>query len=286
LNFHSDQKTVQDFIRTGDVEGAIQFLDQLELSSSTRQQLILIEAEYNELKRAENKGVITQQDAQLRRNQINDRLLQLVADRNVVDEPSPNSGRWLLIGVGVLLLSLSFWYFTSNTSPKSCLDFPEDVENRIVVAPFENVGSTPAKPHIVLRDRINQLALNNQLSSLAKLFEEERTWNLNEIEMMTKECDSNVYIWGTYSNRSDSIRLILNYYFTDEPDLAQIGTPIALKDVTVLQSGKMLKGLDDAILSLCGLIALRDGDRPLAKKWFQKVEQKEALDRDILTQLN
>ena len=54
-----------------------------------------------------------------------------------------------------------------------------------------------------------------------------------------------------------------------------------LKDVTAIQSGTMLKNIDDAILSLCSVIAIRQGNTEITRKWLGKMGEKEEIDRQL-----
>jgi hypothetical protein len=77
----------------------------------------------------------------------------------------------------------------------------------------------------------------------------------------------------------------MEYYFTKAPEANVLSQLVTLKDVTSLQKGTMLKSLDDAIFSLCGVIALREGNNALAKKWLEKVGKKEQMDMEVLKAL-
>jgi len=47
----------------------------------------------------------------------------------------------------------------------------------------------------------------------------------------------------------------------------------------------MLKDLDDSIMSLCAVIALRKGNKALAKKWLNKIKKLEHVDKELLALL-
>jgi len=85
--------------------------------------------------------------------------------------------------------------------------------------------------------------------------------------------------------KSDSIRLNLQYYFSSNPDFGKVHERITLKDITELQRGMFSKNLKDTIMSLCGLIAIRENNMPVAKKWFEKIANKDMSDQKILDEL-
>jgi len=242
--------------------------------SHAQSELAIIEAEYNELKNAELKGTLSSEAIQLRKNQINNKLLSLLEN-----EPSPISttlsknNLWkIILPFGVVAAMFGLWFLFSNT--QNCPTFPPDFKNNILVMPFENVGNlqNTAKPQTILKNKINQLAKENNLSSIALLNENFESMSNEKAHSLGENCYVDLLIWGEYSSRANSIYLILNYSFTDQPDWNLSYELIALKDVTAIQSGQMSKSLDDAIFSLCGIIAIRENKNELAEKWFDKVK--------------
>jgi hypothetical protein len=272
---------VQDFIITGKIKEAFVFLRTQKLDNTTTHHLNILEAEYTELRQSENKGVLSYQDIQLRKNQLNDKLLALFREdlsaSNTVSKS--NKSLWLL-PVLLVLGGLSFWLF-NQPEAYVCPDFEVEKNNKILVLPFVNVGENSAKPHILLRDRINQLSDKNNLSSIAECGSTFDDMTMRKAPKLTTQCDADLIVWGTYSS-SDSIRLVLQYYFAEKPNAANLGEFLTLKDVTEIQTGSMSKVFDDALFSLCGLIALREGDMPLTEKWLRKVGNKEKIDKRIL----
>lgn len=272
-------------ITAGKTKEAIAFLRKQSLPNSVSKKLNLIEAEFNKLREEETKGVITFEEKQLRRNRVNDKLLSLF-ENDAAAAGSSKFRNWLLLILPLILLVLGSLFWSKNNTPTyECPKFPTEFNNKILILPFENVGSETARPHVILRDKINTLTAKNNLSSVAKPCSPIANVTIAEAPEIAQECEANLLIWGNYSARTDSIRMTLNYYFTDTPEESKLGEMLALKDVTGLQSGKMLKNLDDAILSLCGIIAVREGNEPIAKKWFEKVKKKEDFDREILGKL-
>lgn len=187
--------------------------------------------------------------------------------------------------VGALLLAFAgglIWWFGSVQH--TCPYFPKEVRNKIIVMPFINVAGGVAKPQTVLIDRINQLAHKNNLSTVAGLGSAKDV-NRRNASLIAQNCKANVIIWGTYS-MSDSLRINLKYHFSHSPQEHKVGTLLEIKDVMdLLQEGEMMKTHDDAILALCGVIAMREGKEIIAKKWFEKVKEKDQLDRQLLNAL-
>ena len=282
---------VRSLIQSGKTTEVFELLRKQPIAAYIRQSLAIIEAEYYELRKEEARGLLSFEEKQIRRNRINSKLLALL-------EETPPLGRKIglyrgyllwIIPIGLVVIGLLiFWKMSPTPAVYVCPEFEETYNNKIMVLPFENLGKDIAKPQLVLRDRINKLTDKNNLSTIAKLGEPIEDLTINEAPDAAKKCNANVIIWGTYHNKADSMALILQYCFTEHPNWNNAGQLMEFKDITQLHNGRMLKDLDDAILSLCGIIALREGNNKIAEKWFDKVVQKEAIDRialDVLESL-
>ena len=270
----------KDLLGAGDTAAAIAFLKSEKMPALDLKTLTLIEADFNAVRQSELKGLIDFQEARLKYNQINERLISLAeaGDPAVLNSKNKSRRNWILVAL-IPVLAAVFWFvfFQKNDG---CPDFETGKKNKILILPFENVGSEPARPELILRNRINELTSKNNLSASAKLLSTETKVASTDSEkslQLAKNCAVDLVVWGQYSSRADSIRLVMQYYFLKEESLPA-SESLALKDVTGLQSGKMLKSLDDAIFSLCGIMALREGDKALTQKWVDKVKEKDATD--------
>lgn len=270
-------------IASGETAGAFSLLKQIQLKGRQRNNLSLLEGEFLELHQKELKNLMSYDEIQIARNKINDRLIRIVADNENKWPRALTKGNVLLIlmVIGVLITGLVYSWSLNQTS-LLCPDFSSSSKNKVLILPFENVGSEPARPQLILRDRINQLAGNAALSTEAMLGTSNNNMSMKDAPSLATSCQADLLIWGTYSAKSDSTRIILQYYFKDAPEKGNPGELITIKDITALQHGRMLKGLDDAIYSLCALIAFRDNQRVLAKKWINKIKQPEAIDQQVL----
>lgn len=278
------QATVSELIRAGKTAAAFAYVREQPLGAATARDLAILEGDFAELQRADAKGILSYTDKQLRLNQIHDRLLGLLA---ATDRPphSARPQRWWLVVPLILLLGLGLWGWWPGASGYACPDFPPAVSQRILVLPFENIGGQEAKPQVVLLNRINELAQKNGLPAIARLGAAREGLTLDQAPALGEACGASLVVWGTYSGGTDSLRVVLQYCFTDFADWNNAGELIALKDVTALYRGSMIKPLDDAILALCGMLAVREGDRALAVRWFERVEEKDTTDRQLLGRL-
>jgi len=276
----NDRRTIAEYLAAGRYQEAVGFIREKASDESLETKLDVLEAEFHQVQRDHQKGVLSYEERQVRINRLNDRLLSLIQPTHAVATKSKKRIRIWVIGFLVLMgAGLGWWVYVEQGN--ECPSFPSEISNRVLIVPFEHVGVGEARPQVVIRDRINELSRKNQLSVRAQLGSPTSIAAIEEAPMAAEACNANVVVWGTYA-QADSIRLVLNYYFMDQPSVSTTGQLLSFRDAIGLQSGKMLKGLDDAILSLCGLIALREGDTELAEKWFEKVKQREPMDREAL----
>ncbi|PHI21806.1 hypothetical protein CEQ90_00530 [Lewinellaceae bacterium SD302] len=273
-------------IQSGDTTEAIQLLKAGEINDDQRRNLTLIEAEYNELQSAILKGIVSEDNRRSRRNQINDHLLTLLQNPRQ-EGPLRNRKTYSLVGwgIGITVLTFLLIYWLS-TPVKTCPDFDTSANNQLLILPFEQVGSQAAKPHLLLRDRIETLVRENNLSTSVGLGLASPDLSANEAPVKALECEANAIVWGKYSASSDSIRLVLQYHFIDQPEAASVSELISLQDVTAIHSGRFSQSLDDAIFALCAVIALREGELELARKWIGEVKETEILGKELRQFLN
>jgi len=279
-------QTIQALIADGKTKEVFSFLKKQDLPAQQSATVALIEAEFNDLQKSSLKGILSYQEERLQRNKINNKLLSLFQIEGTTSSASTTSTTLSKILVGLLLLAFAggvIWWFESVQH--TCPAFPEEVRNKIIIMPFENVAGGTAKPQTVLRDKINQLTSKNNLSTYAGLGSATDVTPRNA-SLIAKNCKANVIVWGTYSSGTDSLRINLNYLFTTQPQKNPLSEVIAVKDVMdLLKEGTVLKTQEDAILSLCGIIAMREGNKEVAQKWFEKVKEKESMDKEILDAL-
>jgi len=276
----TDRRTIAKHLAAGRFQEAVSVIRDLDPDASLESDLDVLEAEYHQVQRDHQKGVLSYEERQVRVNRLNDRLLSLIRSSGPAAAQKKRPRIIWITGVLIALSAVAVWWIMAERTP-DCPSYPPNISNRVLVVPFENVGGNEAQPQVVIRNRINELSTNNGLSVRAQLGNPASIAALDEAPMAAENCNANVVVWGTYA-ASDSIRLVLNYYFMDQPAISNTGQLLSLRDAIGLQSGKMLKDLDDAILSLCGLIALREGDDKLAEKWFEKVKHTEPMDREAL----
>ncbi len=284
---------IREVLRQGDTGKALQlFCFLLENASQYPEALRtvrVLESNYAAVRGQELKGILTFSEAQKEYNKINDSLLALLenpaaAAQKVLPQPfwQRRSFLWAAGGALLLLFGLSYFLiFRENICP----DFDASKKWKIMVVPFQNVGTVAARPALVFQNSIRTLTKKNDLSADVKVAtkaEGKRELpDLDEAARVGKDCGADLIVWGQYSAGADSIRLNVQYKFTDDGREGDIAG-LALRDLTALNSGKMVKSLDDAVLSLCGMLAMREKRPELAAKWFNKVKEKDATDVAML----
>jgi len=162
------QSTLQNLIQNEGTIEAINWLKTQPLSTLQSKELAIIAAEFNTLQQAERKSTLPFETVQMRTNQINDRLLSLLSSKANITAPNKANLLKILLPIALFLGSLFFWFQKQNET-YNCPAYPNDINTKVLILPFENVGNQDAKPQVVLRDRINQLTTKNSLSTKAQL---------------------------------------------------------------------------------------------------------------------
>ncbi len=274
------------FIQAGKIAEAFEFINQQKLDTETLANSALIQGEYLVLIQDELKGTISSDERQIRRNRINDKLINLFKEQPKTGVKSYFASPLLKVMIPLVLLTIAtlIWWKV-NFKPYVCPDFPSNYNNKVMVLPFDKAGANDAKPELILNERINKITTKNDLSTKAEIGTYVKNISTEKAASLVNHCQADLIIWGNYSAGTDSTRLIINYKFSENSDWNNTGDLVAVKDVTELYNGRMLKDMDDAIMSLCGLIAIKEGNGTLASKWFNKVKNKEELDNKMLDNL-
>lgn len=274
---------VQSFIIKSEISNAFEFLKE---HFPEAESLTILESEYNEVKDAELKGTLDHSQIQIKKNQINDKLLTFA--KNGISqtlETKSNRKNWKpLFYLLLLVLPALIWWNFKNSS-KDCPIFANEINNKILVIPFSNLGGIEKNPQLLLCNEINNLASKKQLSINAKIGSVMKKLTIDEVPKIAKTCQVDLVVWGTYE-QGDSLELILNYYFPNHPDWTKLGEYAILKNVSSIQKGQIAKKITDAALKLCALIVLREGNLPLAKDWLEKQEFKDEHDVSLLEKLD
>jgi len=310
MDINSIIESTRDLLRQGETGKALQtllgFLEKDPRYADAARTLQVVEANYNAARQQEIKGILSFQDAQRQYSQVNDALLSsldaLAAGRapRVMSAQKNSYVPWVIGGVAVLLLGLllGLW-LTRRGSDKpaqaqvdaevTCPKFdPKDF--KIMLLPFQNLGNEVARPELAIQTRIRDLtgrnSLNADIEVLADKRFEDNTPDIDAAAALGKQCEADLVIWGQYDRSKDSINVDVRYVFTKGAIRSGIVGSRVLNSVAAIKSGRMLRDLDDAILSLCGLVALHNGKPDLAVKWMEKIKKPNEGDKKVMEKLD
>lgn len=289
---------VQALLRQGDTGAALETL-RLFLEENKRQYpdvlrvLHSLEANYGAIRQQELKGTLSIQESQREYNRVNDALLGILADLSAGRKPvtvatSRRRMAWMIGGATVLfLVALVFYVFRDN---QPCPDFKSNNALHVMLLPFLKVEGNSKRPEITLQERIRELTDKNKLPAEVEILVDYDSERINpdtrKAADLGRHCSADFVVWGSYSD-SDSTRVNVKYVFPNNEEKSGSTGFQAFKNLTELQSGAMLnRTLDDAIFSLCAMMALRADNLPLAKKWLDKVKEPGAQDSAMIKIVN
>lgn len=283
MNKKDIHQRISVFVQAGEISDAFNFLNEQDLDANTRNKATILQSEFKLLVDDELAGTISYEERQMRRNRVNKKLLELFQEEPVTGIKSYFASPLLKVLIPMVLLTVgTLLWWKLSFKPYTCPDFSSNYNNSVLVLPFAKASGQVAAPELILRERINKKTELKKLSTQAKIGSTVQNITTDKASSLAKQCNADLVIWGTYSDRQDSTRIIINYKFSDFTDWSKSSELIAVKDVTELYNGQMLTTLDDAIESLCGLIAIKEGNAPIALKWFENVKEKKEMDEKLL----
>lgn len=296
MELHSIIEAVRALLAQGDTDTAFKRL-RLFLEENRGQHadalsvLRILETKYALASQQERKGVLSEQAARLEHNRASDALHALLNDLEAGRKPAV-AGRarrryralWMGAAAALLLAAAAVWYFRPGYE---CPKFGSKAGLRVLLVPFQSLSGGRDKPQLVLQERIQELTKKNDLPAVVQILRtydaETNNPDADAAAEIGGHCGADLVVWGRYST-GDSTRVNVNYIFTGgEMQEGSTGYQ-AFKDLTQLQSGVMVnRVLEDAIFSVCAVMALRSSKPALAKKWLDKVKEPSAQDLAMLS---
>ena len=304
MQHHPTFDAAREALRQGDTAKALELviahLEADRQHADTVRTLRVVEANYNAARQQELKGILAFGEAQREYNKVNDNLLAVLdalASGKAPVLPGgkiPLSSRWpILLGIGLLALGLlagAWWLLRKNKEPE-CPTF-RGPGLKVMILPFQNIGqsSKDGKPEVSIQKLIRERAGNNQFPLAVEVMTDydaaQANLDVYDAKPLGKTCNADMVIWGDYEYASDSIQVDTRFAFVGpEGRSGGLGAQ-AFSSIANIRAGRMNKSLDDAVFSLCAIMAIADKRLPLAKKWLDKVKQKDALDTQALEKLN
>ena len=289
---------VQALLRQGDTAAAIEafrlFLtDNAQQYADTLQVLNTLEASYNTTRQNEFKGILSPQETQREYNRINDAIFSLLRDLDVRQtRPLASTVRrrrtWLIAAAALLfVIALGLLVFRDS---RPCPHFKDTPGLKIMLLPFQNVGSQQQSPENVLQTTIRKLTDENKLPSQVQIVEKlppgKRNPDITEAAEYGRHCHADLVIWGSYTV-DDSTRVDVNYVFSNNEQTGNSTGFQAFKNITELQKGALLRRtLNDALFSVCAMMAVRTENWPVARKWLEKIKEPSPQETAMLTMVN
>lgn len=282
-----DVATVRSLLSQGDTAKAVQLLIALlekdfRYKDNLLRTLRVAEANFNATRQQELKGILPFQEAQREYNKVNDTLLTVLDDFEAGRVPArslPTSGasrKWLWAGIGGALLMgiLVFWLLKGRNA--GCPSFDDKQALHVLILPFDRLGASEARPAIRIRDGIQELTQKAGIKAEVKISPSDPKEDMNsqEAERMARVCDADLVIFGQYQAfAKDSIRVKMGFKFVREGGAAFNGPFKTFRDVTAVQP---TRDLEDALFSLCAIIAMRNRNWQFAKKWMGRIREKDS----------
>jgi hypothetical protein len=249
--------------------------------ASLLQSLRVGEANYQNIRQQELKGILTFSEAQREYAKSNDLILNVLQQIESGKSSSfvQQKKKYWLILLPILGVGMALAYLYSPK--KTCPIFDAGKRTKIMLLPFQNVGDRKARPELVLQTKIRNITQKNNLSTDVEILDtfdaEKENPDFDDADKLGMLCAANLIVWGQYSVGTDSNRISIQYKSLLD---GRTGTTdfVGYKDVTALQSGQMNKDLEDVVRSLCTMIALRENRIDKAKEWLLKNKEKGSLD--------
>lgn len=282
---NADIGTIRALLSQGDTAKAVQrLIALLEKDARFKDNLLralrVAEANFNATRQQELKGILSFQEAQREYNKINDTLLAVLDDFEagrvppVSVPPAENRRKWLWIGLGaaVLLCMLAFWLLRKGNA--DCPKFEKEKALHVMILPFDRLGGPESRPALRIQDAILDLTQKAGIPSEVKIRkrDEKDGVNAQDAERLAKECGADLVIFGQYQGyEKDSIRVKMGFRFLGEGNVTFNGPFKTFRDITAVQP---TRDLQDAVFSLCTMIAVGNKKWVFAKRWMDRIRDK------------
>lgn len=287
-----------------DLEKALQLLDGFTLADPKYDELhdrvVQAKAQFYQLQKDQNAGVISFENAKLSLNQVTRQILAILDELEEEDKPAPKrTSRKKLISLlaasilMVVLGSLSAYWWMNREKPPAeekeeppttaasfCADFDEpDAEFRVLILPYYSFSVPPIRTHVGVRLRLGDLRdkyfikLESEVygdSTLAR--SDKYPANSEEAGKFARTCPSDypidMVIWGTEDQLDDDRKFITTKYKLLGHDNFNL-TKLKISDTdvdtirslsSILTQGEVTGEIEQVIKFLFGLIKYETGD--------------------------
>lgn len=281
-----DVGTIRALLSQGDTGKAVQLLIALlekdaRFKDNLLRTLRVVEANFNATRQQELKGILPFQEAQREYSKVNDTLLAVLDDFEAGRVPAVNAATygvvnrrlWVVAGGVILLLgAVAFWLLKGEKS--ECPKFENPQAIRVMILPFAKLGGDDAKPALRILDGIQDLTKKADIKAEVKLntrVTEERL-DAQAAEQLARACGADLVVFGQYKAfGKDSIRVKVGYKLLKGGGFDSDSPFKTFRDITDVQP---VRDLQDAIFSLCTMLAAREGKWTFAKRWTERIREK------------
>lgn len=300
---HPIFEAVRQHLQQGETGAALHTLITYLETEGTKTELLqtlrVIQSNYNAAKQQELKGILAFQEAQREYSKVTDALLtamdDLAAGRPAgtritpVATAQPNRMRWIIGGIaGIVVIAAAAFFFTrkpadsatTDSKPSMCPNF-RDSAYHVLLLPFLSLSKDELRPSVSVQARIRTLTQNNDIVADVEIANEDRRKELPDVYTAREvghKCDADLIVWGQFEKVGDSIQVDVHYLFLGSKKNEEISghtdfQPFrSLSAMQKMGQSSGLRTLDDAILSLCSVMAIHVGRVDVAEKWLNKIQ--------------
>ncbi len=312
---HPIFESVRQHLQQGETGAALQtmitFLEAEGKQAELLRTLRVVQANYNAAKQQELKGILAFQEAQREYSKVNDALLSTIDDlsagrpQNTAVTVTRNKMPLIWGGAALLLVvivaAVLFLRRSKTAEPVPVAQNSEDncpvfrdAQYKIMLIPFLSLNEKESKPEVSIQMRIRDLTRSNNISADVEIASGHTMGSLPDFERARekgKKCNANVVVWGQYEKVDDTTTMVdVHYVFTEGAKVISGHTDFhPFRSLSALQqSGKSsgLRTLDDAILSICSIMAVHAGRPEVAEKWLANIENTSEKDDSLQEAIN
>jgi hypothetical protein len=253
-------------------------------------QLVLISAAYGQFQRKTLNGTLAGTEASVEAARINERALELIQNIAEGRLPSVQKSKYQIrvfsvLALAILALAGAYWFY--QKSKLICPQYSTEAKWKVAVLPLMNLGERLAKPEVIISKTINELTANNKLSVQAVIWDENAQKMQPDQQQAMAACGTDLLVSGEYLVlNTDSVVVSLTYQFSDKrPPITTDFT--GFSNVTALREGLLeQRTMQDAIFSLCTILAMRENNSALADKWLKKIKAPMGWEKGMVDKLN
>lgn len=280
---------IRELLSQGETGKALEvFIALLEKDGRFKENLLrtlrVSEANYNAVRQQELKGILPFQEAQREYSRVNDTILAVLDDVEAGRVPTGPAAQRpnrtvLFAGAGiVLLLLVVFAVLKLRKKEPECPGFEDKSALHILVLPFDNIGDKEARPELLIQGNIQSLTEKAKIPVEVKTASERIKSDAlsQKAGELGRECNADLVIYGQYKAfEKDSIRVKMGFRFLKHNGPMSSGPFRTFADITEIQP---TRDLEDAIFSLCSMIAIRNRNWEFAQRWMNKIRNKDDTD--------